>query len=139
MKRRTALFLVIWLICLTPVVQAGPQAEYEEAYKIYIAAGASLAAYHNRMGELATRYLEQDGWQIDHYVKQQGRPGARFLIATKDIEPGALACVLRRGSPAAASGDQPGHRCRQKCAGRRHDRQGRVSAHRIGWLSGRLV
>lgn len=94
MKRRTVLFLVIWLICLTSVVQAGPQAEYEEAYKIYIAAGASLAAYHNRMGELATRYLEQDGWQIDHYVQQQGRPGARFLIATKDIEPGVPAYVI---------------------------------------------
>ena len=139
MKRRTALFLVIWLICLTPVVQAGPQAEYEEAYKIYIAAGASLAAYHNRMGELATRYLEQDGWQIDHYVKQQGRPGARFLIATKDIEPGALACVLRRGSPAAAAGNQSGDRWGQECPGSHHHRQGRVLADRIGDLSGRLV
>ena len=88
MKRCTVLFLVIWLICLTLVVQAGPQAEYEEAYKIYISASASLAAYHNRMGELATRYLEQDGWKIDHYIQPQSRPGARFLIAVKEVEPG---------------------------------------------------
>lgn len=42
-------------------------------------AGASAAAYSGRLGELANRYMKQDGWQIDHYVQAQ-RHGARYLI-----------------------------------------------------------
>ncbi|HWR30846.1 MAG TPA: lipase family protein [Negativicutes bacterium] len=86
MKRGMVVFLVVWLLCLMPVAEAGPKEDYEEAYKIFIAAGASVAAYHTRMGELANRYLEQDGWSIDHYVQPDGRSGARFLVASKNID-----------------------------------------------------
>ncbi len=53
---------------MSPESFASPKEESDDAYKIYIAAGASVAAYNNRMGELATRYLLQDGWNIDHYI-----------------------------------------------------------------------
>lgn len=88
MKKRLTLLLVIGVFCLQSIVLAGPKEDYEEAYKMHLAAGASVAAYHNRMGEIATRYLEQDGWKIDHYIQPQNRAGARFLIATKEMEPG---------------------------------------------------
>ena len=65
---------------------AGAKEDYDEAYKIYLTAGASAAAYSGRLGELASRYLEQDDWQIDHYVQAQGHTGARYLVArNKDI------------------------------------------------------
>ncbi|HEY3423185.1 MAG TPA: lipase family protein [Negativicutes bacterium] len=83
MKRFFVLLCTIVLL-YTPVTgSAGPKEDYEEAYKLYIAAGASVAAYNGRIGELAGRYLEQDGWQIDHYVQPQGHSGARFLVAKK--------------------------------------------------------
>jgi hypothetical protein len=74
------------VLLYTPVTgSAGPKEDYEEAYKLYIAVGASVAAYNGRIGELANRYLEQDGWQIDHYVQPQGHIGARFLVAKKKL------------------------------------------------------
>lgn len=68
--------------------------DYEESYKLYIAAGASAAAYSDRIGQLANRYLEQDGWRIDHYVQPQGHTGARFLLAKKDLSNGSSLYVM---------------------------------------------
>ncbi len=87
MKKWLILFLLMGVLCIPSVSFAGPKEVYEDAYKMHLAAGASVAAYHNRMGEIATRYLEQDGWEITHYVQPQNRAGARFLIATKEMEP----------------------------------------------------
>jgi len=84
-KKWLVLLLTIGLLCMTSVSFASPQEESAEAYKIYIAAGASVAAYNDRMGELATRYLIQDGWKIDRYKQPDGASGARFLIAEKTI------------------------------------------------------
>lgn len=83
--KKLVLFLFSFTLLLYPFfVHADPREDYEEAYKLYIAAGASGAAYSDRIGELATRYLAQGGWQIDHYVQAQGHTGARFLIAKKE-------------------------------------------------------
>jgi len=68
--------------------------DYEDAHKIYIAVGASVAAYNDRIGELAKGYLERDGWEIDRYVQQQGHAGARFLLAKKDSGEGKQIYVL---------------------------------------------
>lgn len=73
---------------------AGPKEDYEEAYKIYIAAGASAAAYSGRLGELANRYMQQDGWQIDHYIQAQGQTGARYLIARKAGVPYYIVAIV---------------------------------------------
>jgi hypothetical protein len=73
---------------------AGPKEDYEEAYKLYLTAAASTAAYSGRIGELANRYLEQDGWQIDHYVQSQGHTGARYLIAQKEGIPYYLVAIV---------------------------------------------
>ena len=83
------------MLAYAPVMgYAGPKNDYEEAYKIYLAAGASAAAYSGRIGELANRYLEQDGWQIDHYVQAQGHTGARYLIAQKEGVPYYLVAIV---------------------------------------------
>lgn len=84
MKPFLHLLLVFCLLVYPPAAAwAGPQEDYEEAYKIYLAAATSAAAYNDRLGELSNRYLEQDGWQIDHYDQPHGRSGARYLVAQK--------------------------------------------------------
>nr|WP_249030697.1 hypothetical protein [Sporomusa acidovorans] len=70
------------------------QEDYEEAYQLYITAGASVAAYHDRIGEVVTHYLEQDGWRIDHYVQAEGYSGARFLVAQKANPAGGTTYVV---------------------------------------------
>ena len=77
-------FLLAWLPAIS---SASPAEDYEEAYKLYLAAGASAASYSGRLGELANRYLLQDGWQIDHYVQAQSHTGARYLVARKEDVP----------------------------------------------------
>lgn len=64
---------------------ASEKTDYDEAYKIYIAAGISVAAYSDRIGTLASRYLEAEGWEIDRYGQTQGQDGARFVVARKDL------------------------------------------------------
>lgn len=73
---------------------SGPKEDYDEAYKVYIAAGASAAAYSDRLGELVNHYLEQDGWKIDHYVQAEGHSGARYLIAQKEGFPYDLVAIV---------------------------------------------
>ncbi|AJQ27028.1 lipase family protein [Pelosinus fermentans] len=93
--KKIFLFLLSLMLLWNPVLSyAGPKEEYEEAYLLYIAAGASTAAYSGRVGKLATQYLEQDGWQIDHYVQPQGHTGIRFLVAKKDLETNVPLYVL---------------------------------------------
>jgi len=95
LKRVLLLLFVAYMLAYTsPVGYAGPKEDYEEAYKIYLAAGASAAAYSGRLGELANGYLMQDGWQIDHYVQAQGRTGARYLIAQKTGVPYYLLAIV---------------------------------------------
>ena len=87
--------LCIFILAGIPISGfAGPKEEYEEAYKFYISAGASAAAYSDRLGELANRDMEQDGWKIDHYVQAQGHTGARYLIAQKEGIPYYLMAIV---------------------------------------------
>ena len=88
MRRGLVCFLATSLILLTTLGYAGPREQYVEADKIHLSAGASVAAYQNRMGEIASRYLSQAGWRVDHYVQTAGRSGARFLVATRRAELG---------------------------------------------------
>jgi hypothetical protein len=83
MKRLLAVLCILVLAYMPTSGHAGPQEDYEEAYQLYITAGTSVAAYHGRIGELARRYLEQNGWTLDYYVQAKGHTGARFLIAQK--------------------------------------------------------
>ncbi len=86
MRKLSILSLVLWLLWCSTLAYAGPKEDYEEAYQLYIAAGASVAAYSGRIGELTSHYLEQDGWKINRYVQPQGHHGARFLIAQKNFD-----------------------------------------------------
>lgn len=94
MKKLLLLLLSLTLLWQPLFAHANPKENYEEAYKLYIAAEASIAAYSGRIGELATRYLEQDGWQIEHYVQAQRHAGARFLVAKKEDPDGAPIYLL---------------------------------------------
>ncbi|MBP2632521.1 MAG: lipase class 3 [Firmicutes bacterium] len=95
MKRTLLLCLLTCTLSYLPfTVYAGIKEDYEEAYKIYIAAGASAAAYSDRIGELVNHYLEQDGWKIDHYVQAEGHSGARYLIAQKEGFPYDLVAIV---------------------------------------------
>lgn len=85
MKRVCLIVLSILLLVIPVVGQADAREDYEEAYKIYIAAGISVAAYNDRIGNLARHYLEEEGWEIDRYVQTAGQDGARFLLAKKDL------------------------------------------------------
>lgn len=73
---------------------AGPKEDYEKAHLIYLAAGASAAAYNDRLGEMANHYLAQEGWRIDHYVQENGHSGARYLIASKPDVPYFLIAIV---------------------------------------------
>jgi hypothetical protein len=94
MKHLLIALFSLFLVSMPALGLAGPKEDYEEAYKIHIAAGASAAAYSGRIGELVNRYLEQDGWQIDHYVQPQGHTGARYLIARKEGAPFYIVAIV---------------------------------------------
>ena len=88
MKRLFLLLNILFMLYTPAIGHAGPKEDYEAAYMLYVAAGASVAAYNDRIGEVATSYLRQDGWKIDHYVQEEGHAGARFLIARKEVTGG---------------------------------------------------
>ena len=89
------LVVVSMIILMIPgLCHADAMQDYEDAHKIYIAVGASVAAYDDRIGELTKEYLERDGWELDSYVQQQGNAGARFLLAKKDFGEGKQTYVL---------------------------------------------
>jgi len=83
----TALFVLVFFL-MPGLGHAEGKDDFGEAYKLYIAAGVSAATYNDRIGELASRYLEQDGWKIDRYAQTPGKAGARFILAKKDIGDG---------------------------------------------------
>lgn len=94
MRKIQLLLLSVILLWHSAIGYAGPREDYEEARALYIAAAASVAAYDDRVGELASRYLAQEGWHIDHYVQPQSRSGVRFLLAKKENEPGKYLYVM---------------------------------------------
>ncbi|XFO73456.1 hypothetical protein SPACI_035550 [Sporomusa acidovorans DSM 3132] len=95
LKHFLLLYLVTCILAFIPATgHAGAKEDYQEAYTLYLTAAASAAVYNDRIGELANRYLEQDGWQIDHYVQAQGHTGARYLIAQKKDVPYYLVAIV---------------------------------------------
>lgn len=82
-----ALFALIFLLVPGLGCTEGKD-DFGEVYKLYIAAGVSAATYNDRIGGLASRYLEQDGWKIDRYVQTSGKAGARFILTQKDLGDG---------------------------------------------------
>ncbi|CUH97827.1 hypothetical protein P22_3973 [Propionispora sp. 2/2-37] len=85
MRRLMSVVFILILVYMPATVRADAREDYQEAYKIYICAAASVAAYDDRIGELATRYLQEDGWKISRYIQAQGNSGARFLVAQKEV------------------------------------------------------
>jgi pimeloyl-ACP methyl ester carboxylesterase len=93
--KRWMIFVCSIILLMTPgLCQANVQEEYDRAYKIYVAAGACMAAYSDRYGDMANRYLEQEGWDIDHYVQAGNSTNARFLLAKKKLDESRQMYVL---------------------------------------------
>lgn len=95
MKRLWLLCLILCLLAYHPASgHAGAKEDYEEAYILYLTAAASAAAYNGRIGELVNHYLEQDGWNVAHYIQPRGQAGARYLIAQKKGVPYIIAAIV---------------------------------------------
>ena len=80
--------LIIALFCalmltLSGMAYADARTDYDEAHKIMTAAGMCMSVYGDRYGELANRYLVQDGWEIEHFAQNYAKTEARFLVARK--------------------------------------------------------
>lgn len=108
MRRLMSVVFVLILVYVPVTVQADAREAYQEAYKIYVCAAASMAAYDDRIGELATRYLQEDGWKIDRYVQAQGSSGARFVVAQKepvDSEPLYILAIVGTENKADVKAD----------------------------------
>ena len=67
---RLFIWLIVLLSMLTGQVSASATlSEYNEARKLYMAAGACMASYSNRAGSLAIAAFEQEGVAfLLHYV-----------------------------------------------------------------------
>lgn len=94
MKHWLLLVATFILLNMPGIGYAEPREEYEEAYRLSIMAAASVAAYNDRIGEMTTRYLEQNNWTIDRYTQDQNQPGARYLLAQKTTAQGDTLYVL---------------------------------------------
>ncbi len=71
------------LICLL-TGQASASAvmqDYLAARKLYIAAGACMAAYSNRAGSLAIAAFEQEGWRVEPFRVSGEHADSRYLLA----------------------------------------------------------
>ncbi len=85
MKNKIILLFSLIMFLISPAAYAGIKEDYEQAYELYVAAGACMATYGDRYGNLVNRYLEQNGWKIDHYTQSDGNANARFLLAKKQL------------------------------------------------------
>lgn len=94
--KRLILLLVIAIMtaCLAPAAHAGVAEDFEDAYELRLAAAACLAAYSDRMGQLARDYLRQSGWEIIPFKKSSQEADARFLLARNLTEKGRTRYVL---------------------------------------------
>lgn len=94
MRRLTVVICCVMALIAPGIGHAGDKEEYDQAYKLYMAVGACMAAYSDRYGSLASRYLEQDGWQVDNYHQVGDGVDARFVLAKKQMGDGQPMYVL---------------------------------------------
>ena len=77
-KKVTVLLVAMMMLAFS--AHGSPQQEQAEAYEIYLAASACVAAYSDRPGNLAIQYLRQQGWEIQHYQETSAAADARFVL-----------------------------------------------------------
>lgn len=85
------LVVLAWLIISLLNIghgHAGIKEDYEQAHKIYLAAGACMAAYSNRYGQLTNKYLERENWHIEKFEQAGNTVDSRFLLARKQCNNG---------------------------------------------------
>ncbi|WP_312421355.1 lipase family protein [Anaerospora hongkongensis] len=88
-RRWIVILLLIVCSINAGTVAAQAASEDDEAYTIYLAASACVAAYSDRPGALAKQYLTQQGWQIQPYEQSNKNADARFLVI-KNMNPSSL-------------------------------------------------
>lgn len=78
------LLFAAWLVFAMPSWAASPQETYEEAKDTYTAAWVSLAAYDDRLSNVAKDALTKRGWAVDAKVARSDQAKARYISAKKD-------------------------------------------------------
>lgn len=78
--------MIVFYLLLPVAAHASALTDYEESYKIYLAATACMAAYSDRVAGFSLDALQRDGWQVESYSKTSSKADARFLLARK-IQP----------------------------------------------------
>ncbi len=93
--RRLVIYICVFALLLIPdKCRAGLKEDYEQAYRLYVAAGACMAAYSDRYGQLANKYLEREGWLIERFERDGATVDSRFLFATKKENSGRQTYIL---------------------------------------------
>ncbi|WP_346353134.1 lipase family protein [Azotosporobacter soli] len=82
MKLNKACLLLVALLLLTEPCRAlaGAAEDYKEARQIYLAAVSCMAAYQDRFGNLTFAALEQEGWELRGFQKNDVAVDAKFFL-----------------------------------------------------------
>jgi hypothetical protein len=86
---------VVFLFSSLSAAIAAPLQDYEAGRSYYLAAGACMAAYSGRPGQLAAKALQQEGWHMHTFVQADQQADARFFLAhNHDPEPRGFSYIL---------------------------------------------
>jgi hypothetical protein len=88
------LVIVLAAVWLAPAAFAGPAEDFEDAYRLRLAAAACMAAYSDRRGLLAREYLRQGGWEVIPFIGSSREAEARSLLVRNLTETGKSRYVL---------------------------------------------
>lgn len=81
MKFLALIALIVFLLTGAVSQAANTMDEYAEARKTVMAAGACMAAYSTRAGNLAVAAFEQEGWRVEPYLVSGEKADSRYLLA----------------------------------------------------------
>ncbi len=74
------LFLTLLLLLGPSRVLAGPAEDYKEARQVFLAALSCMAAYQDRFGNITFAALEQEGWELRGFQKNDVAVDAKFFL-----------------------------------------------------------
>lgn len=78
-KSLACMLCLLWLLLLSSTIYAA--GSVERASREYLCSWASLASYHDRIGQLARNELAERGWQFVPYQNQSGQTVPKAYIA----------------------------------------------------------
>jgi hypothetical protein len=82
LKSHLFALLVLVLILMNPLLASASTLEdYAEAQKIFLASAASMAAYDNRPGSLATEGFARQGWEVVKRAQVGNNADVQYILA----------------------------------------------------------